>query len=393
MRKKKIIRIISRLNIGGPAIHTILLSSSLNEDGYEDILICGKVSKYEGDMHSFARDKNVEPLLIPELGREISFYKDIKAFSKLYSIIRKEKPDIVHTHTAKAGALGRLAAILNGVPIKVHTFHGHVFDSYFSPIKSKIFLFVERFLALFTDMVIVVSETVKDDIVKRRRVIKDKNCVVIPLGLELEEFLNSQNLKGIFRKKFGINDNMLLVGIIGRLVPIKNHRMFLDIAKKMKTNSPNTKVKFIIVGDGELREQIKDYTYELGLKDDVIFTGWAKDLASVYTDLDIVALTSLNEGTPVSLIEAMAAGKPIIATNVGGVKDLVKTNVNGLLARPGDIDDFCAKLTSFLNDPQKRKEFGRQGRISVIKKYSKERLVNDLELLYQELLSRKGKTI
>lgn len=393
MHKKKIIRIISRLNIGGPAIHTILLTSALNKNGYNDILICGKVSKYEGNMHSFARDKNVEPLLIPELGREISFKKDLKAFFKLYSIVKKEKPDIVHTHTAKAGVLGRLAAIFNGVPIKVHTFHGHIFDSYFSPIKSKIFLFIERFLALFTDKVIVVSETIKDDIVKRRRVTKDKNCVVIPLGLELEKFLNCQNSKGIFRKKFGINDTMLLIGIIGRLVPIKNHRMFLDVAKKTKINSPNTKVKFIIVGDGELREEIRDYAYELGLKDDVIFTGWAKDLVSVYADLDIVVLTSLNEGTPVSLIEAMAAGKAIVATDIGGVKDLVKTNVNGLLTIPGDIDDFYTKLIFFLNDAQKRKEFGKQGRISVIKKYSKERLINDLELLYQELLSKKGKTI
>src|SRR3989338_4466293 len=203
--RKKIIRIISRLNIGGPAIHTIILSEALIRNGYDDILVCGSSGPLEGNMLSLARDRNVKPVVIPELGREISFSKDIKSFFKLCSIIKKEKPDIVHTHAAKAGALGRLAAALLGVPVKVHTFHGHIFDGYFSPMKAKIFLYIERILALFTDRLITVSEGVKRDIVERLKVTPDEKCAVIPLGLDLERFLNCKSLRGAFRSRFGVD--------------------------------------------------------------------------------------------------------------------------------------------------------------------------------------------
>lgn len=391
MRKKKIIRIIARLNVGGPAIHTILLSSALNANGYEDILICGQPSEFEGDMTHLAHGKNLKPYLIPELGREISLVKDIKAFFKLYSLMRREKPDIVHTHTAKAGALGRLAAILAGVPIKVHTFHGHIFDGYFSPLKARFFLLIERFLALFTDKVIAVSECVRDDIVNRLKVTKSDKCAVISLGLELEKFLNCRDLKGLFRKSIGVGEEVLLVGIVGRLVPIKNHRMFLDIASKLKARFPDIKAKFVIVGDGELRDEIKRYAAAFGLENDVVFTGWVEDLPAVYADLDVVALTSLNEGTPVSLIEAMASGKAVVATDVGGVRNLIDPETNGFLVKQekGSSDTFCQILASLLRDPVKMEKIGSNGRRKVIDKYTKERLVRDIEALYEELMSKK----
>lgn len=386
----KLLRIITRLNIGGPAIHTILLSSTLNKNGYKDILICGKVSESEGDMIYLARDKGLDPITVPTLGRDISFKKDVQAFISLYSIIRKEKPDIIHTHTAKAGALGRLAAIFAGVPVKIHTFHGHVFDGYFNPFRAKLFIFIERFLALFTDKVIAVSDSVKDDIVNRLKVAKNSKSTVIPLGFELEKFLRCEAKKGIFRKKIGLSDDALLVGIVGRLVPIKNHRMLLDVARTILNKNSNLNIKFLIVGDGELKNILMVYTKKLNLENHVIFTGWIEDLASVYADLDVVALTSLNEGTPVSLIEAMASAKPVIATAVGGVRDLISEDKNGLLANSNDAEDFSKKLLKLLEDNDMRLKFGIHGRGFVKEKYSKNRLVADIENLYKECLKEKA---
>ncbi len=385
----KIVRIITRLNIGGPAIHTILLSSELNKGGYRDILICGEVSRSEGDMAYLAKSKGVAPIFVSDLGRDISLRKDWRAFLKILSIMRREKPDIVHTHTAKAGTIGRLAALFAGVPIKVHTFHGHVFDGYFTPIKAKMFVLIEKFLALFTDRVVVVSDEVKNDIVTKLKVASQSKSVVIPLGLELENFLHCEDKKGAFRKKLGLSDDTLLVGIIGRLVPIKNHRMFLDAARQILSKRPDLKVKFVIIGDGELSDYLRKYAKKEALDKDVRFTGWVDDLSAVYADLDIIALTSLNEGTPVSLIEAMASARPVVATAVGGVVDLVKDGYNGLLARTDDAEDFSFKLLRLLENKNMRAEFGTCGHELVREKYSKSRLVKDIKNLYEECLNNR----
>lgn len=386
---KKIVRIISRLNVGGPAIHTILLSEELNKGGYRDILVCGRVSESEGDMGYFARERNVDPLVIPELKRDISLADDLKAFCKIYSIIKREKPDIVHTHAAKAGTLGRLAALLCGVPVKMHTFHGHIFDGYFSPFKAKVFLAIERFLALFTDRVITVSEAVRHEIADKLKVAHPSKCVIVPLGLELGKFFDCEKERGKFRNELGLSGATLLVGIVGRLVPIKNHEMFLNAAKKILEMKPSPDIRFIVVGDGELKGHLESYAARLGLGSHVIFTGWRKDLAGVYADLDIVALTSLNEGTPVSLIEAMASGRPVISTKVGGVQDLVTEGLNGYLVPSQDTSVFVQRLSMLMTDGPKRRQFGLCGREKVGHKFSKERLVRDMKSLYAECLKSK----
>lgn len=384
----KILRVIARLNVGGPTIHAILLSSALNKAGYRDILVSGKVSESEGDMSYLARAYGIEPVYIPELGREISFKKDIKAFFKLYSIIKKEKPDIIHTHTAKAGTLGRLAAICAGVPVKIHTFHGHIFDGYFSPARAKTFLFIERFLALFTDRIIIVSKAVKEEIVNKLKITNDSKSMVIPLGLDLNNFINCDRLKGRFRKKNNLSEDTMLVGIVGRLVPIKNHKMFLDVARRIKDVLPKLKIRFVIVGDGECRNEIELYAKKIGISDSVIFTGWVDDLPDIYADLDIVALTSLNEGTPVSLIEAMASAKPVISTDVGGVRDVARDGWSGYLVHDQNVEVFVNKVSILLNDPSLRERFGINGRETVTAKYSKERLIKDIDALYKSLVSK-----
>lgn len=383
---RKVLRIIARLNIGGPAIHAILLSSALSDASYKNILVCGSVGESEGDMIYLAEDHCVKPMVIPELGREISFTKDLRAFFKLYSIMRRERPDIVHTHTAKAGALGRLAAIFAGVPVRIHTFHGHIFDGYFSPFKAALFIFIERCLAGFTNKVIVVSEGVREELVDKLKVVSPDRCVVVRLGLELREFLNNESMKRSFRKKIDVGEDVLLVGIIGRLVPIKNHRMFLDIARKVKDDAPDLRVKFLIIGDGESRKYLEDYSKKLGLCGSVFFTGWVNSLPEVYADLDVVALTSLNEGTPVSLIEAMASARPVVSTAVGGVKDIVFNDENGLLVKSMDVDDFSCKLLLLLRDREKRMRMGLRGREFVKDRHCKDRLVRDIRDLYDSCL-------
>lgn len=383
---KKIVRVIARLNIGGPAIHTVLLSGELNKRGWKDILVCGRVGGSEGDMTYLAGEMGVAPIVIPELSREIAPLSDLKAFMELFRIMRREKPDIVHTHTAKAGTLGRLAALCAGVPIRIHTFHGHIFDGYFSPAKERAFLLAERFLARFTDRIITVSELVRDEIVNKLKVVKAAKCVAIPLGFELKRFLACESLSGAFRKELGVGADTLLVGIVGRLVPIKNHAMFLDVAGKVLARGRGLKVKFVIVGDGECGDSLKAQAKLMGLDGHTVFTGWRRDLAAVYADLDIVALTSLNEGTPVSVIEAMASGRSVVATDVGGVADLITDGENGYLAKSNDPEGFSNIVIGLLADRDMRIRLGARGRERVRVKYSKERLLNDMESLYNDCL-------
>jgi glycosyltransferase involved in cell wall biosynthesis len=386
-KRIKICRIIARLNVGGPAIHTILLTSALNNGMYESMLVCGSVEKAEKDMIYLAEINGVKPLLIPGFGRRINPLKDLSAFIKIYNIMRKYKPDIVHTHTAKAGAIGRTAALLAGVPVRIHTFHGHIFDSYFGSLQAAIFLSVERLLARFTKYIVVVSEAQKRDIVDKYRIAGEGKIRVVPLGLELEKYADAKDGSRGIRTELDIDDDTLIVAIVGRLVPVKNHKMFIDAAKELLLISPGKKIKFLIVGDGEERTALEKYSAEAGLgKDKVIFYGWKEEMAEVYAGADIVALTSLNEGTPVALIEALAAGKPVVATDVGGVRDVVQDGRSGYLVPSGDVKQFAKRLHELASDSEKRVLFGKAGRDAVVNKYSKQRLVSDIKRLYTESL-------
>jgi len=397
MEKIKILRVIARLNIGGPAIHTILLTQGLDKSRFQSLLISGSVNKNEGDMFYYVAEKKIKPNLVPELKREIGFFNDIVAFKKLYNIIKIERPDIIHTHTAKAGALGRLAGIcynlihlLKNKRIKlIHTFHGHIFEGYFSKFQTYLFILIERFLAVFTVKIITVSNSVKNELMALR-ICNDKKIEVIPLGLELENFL-----------QIPIKDNSVLnIGIVGRLVPVKNHRLFIEVAAKVIADNPKLQLRFKIIGDGELRKNLEAYSHQLNINRQVDFLGWQKDLVNVYTNLDIVALTSINEGTPVSLIEAMASGRAVVATDVGGVKDLlgeevssgIKSDANfrilerGIIVKPGDSFGFAAALNFILQNNALRKNILEKARNFVKEGFTKKRLIQDIENLYNRLL-------
>jgi len=359
------------------------------------LLICGSIGAHEGDMSYYANSNSVTPCFIPELKRELSLSNDLGAFMKIYNIIKKEHPSIIHTHTAKAGALGRLAAIAYNLlhPQKkikiVHTFHGHVLEGYFNRFKNKIFIIIERILAIFTHRIITLSPSIKRELVFLG--IGNENKIeVIPLGFELDGFLRL-----LPRENTDVN-----IGIVGRLVPVKNHHLFLRAADLIMRSARDIRLRFKIIGDGELRQELEEYAFNLGIREKVDFLGWKKDIFEVYSGLDIVALTSINEGTPVSLIESMAAAKPIIATDVGGVRDLLGKEIGlsektkgsfkvlerGIIVRSGDASDFAAALAFLLQNKELRTDMGAFGREFVKNRFSRARLIKDIESLYIRLL-------
>lgn len=410
MKKIKVLRIIARLNIGGPAIHTVLLTEGLNKDKFDSLLVCGTIAKDEGDMLYYAQAKNVAPYVIPELRRELNPLNDLIAFLRICKLIAQEKPDIIHTHTAKAGTLGRLAGIfynlLAGKRIKlIHTFHGHVFEGYFGRFKTRLFIFIERFLAYFSSKVITVSSAVKEELVSWGISGSDK-IKVIPLGLELDRFLelplSRLPIQGIRDPDSSGKETgcCLNIGIVGRLVPIKNHRLFLESAAEVIQDNPELDLRFKIIGDGELRAELEEFVRKLNLSSAVEFSGWQKDLPAVYADLDIVCLTSINEGTPVSLIEAMASGKTVVATDAGGVKDLVGARFDGaedglgfiagergIITKVPDVDSFSGALNFALRNEVTSKKMSAAGREFVREKFAKERLIKDIERLYEQVIT------
>jgi glycosyltransferase involved in cell wall biosynthesis len=406
----KVIRIIARLNVGGPAKHVAWLSEGLREAGYNTLLVAGRVPEGEEDMTYFASDLGVFPIFIPEMSREIS-WKDAVTVWKLFHLFLSERPDIVHTHTAKAGTVGRSAGFLYrwltpgtliGKPRQckfVHTYHGHVFHSYYSRRRTKLFLTIERLLAkLVTDRLIVVSKQQRAEIGEVFRVGRTKQFRVVPLGLDLGVFAEHAERRAKFRHELCVPDDALLIGIVGRLTEIKNHEMFLNVVARLKAIDPACRrqgaVRFIVIGDGALRESLELQQYELGLEKDVIFVGSRKDPEYFYPALDVVALTSHNEGTPLTLIEAMANARPVVSTSVGGVVDLLGEVVEdgpyrvcqrGIAVPAGDEAAFVAALSRIIRDRSLRQELGERGLEFVEVNYSKERLFEDIKNLYGEL--------
>ena len=405
-KKTKILRIITRLNIGGPAIHAQLLTKWLDQDKFHPILASGKISPQEGDMSYLLDSFDTKPVCLSELQREISPWMDLRALLKIFRLIRKEKPDIVHTHTAKAGFIGRLSALVYNLTRRkrirlVHTFHGHVLDGYFTWAKSLIFRYIERFLAKVTDTIIAVSETQKRELVEKYCIASAAKIKTLELGFDLNPFLRCGALKGQFRQGLGIDRDTVLVGIIGRLVPIKNHKVFFRAAKIFLEENPEVPTKFVVVGDGEMRGYLEEYCRNAGLSSHVLFCGWIRDVPSVYADLDILALTSLNEGTPVSIIEAMASCVPVIGTDAGGVMDLlgppdgpVSTDSyllceRGILCRKNDARGLAKGLQYYVKrDVLEKRDRLNQVRAFVERRFSKERLLDDMEKLYLDLMGK-----
>ena len=388
-RPIKVLRAITRLNIGGPAIHAILLSQALNDGSlFQSTLVTGTTGPHEGDMLELARARAVEPIVLPALGREISPLDDLTALAHMVKLVRRLRPDIVHTHMAKAGTVGRLAARICRVPLVVHTYHGHVFHSYFSPTRTRMFLTIERALGLATNRIIVVGDGQRDEIA-RYGVAPRSKLESIRLGLELSPFLEAEHARGALRHELGIAADAPTVGIVARLVPIKAHEVFFQAALRVRNALP--RAQFLVIGDGQRRSDLEALVRQLGLSDSVRFLGWRSDLVRVYADLDVVVLTSLNEGSPVALIEALASARPVVSTAVGGVPEVVMNGETGLTLPVSDISALADAITLVLRDRQLAERLGQAGRRHVYPRYDSSRLVDDVKQLYLRELAALGR--
>lgn len=397
----KIVRIIARLNVGGPARHVVWLTKEFNNSEFETALLAGTVPPGEEDMAWFAGENGVSPVFIKELSRELSI-KDIVSLWKIYKLIRAEDPDIIHTHTAKAGTIGRIAGMFHRLFTRkkvliIHTFHGHIFHSYYGNLKTKLFLLIEKFLARFaTDKIVVISSSQFEEIHKEFGIGKAEQFKIIQLGIDLDNFSEQESTKTIFRKEVGASDTDILVGFVGRLTEIKNISLILRAAKLSlgKNSSEIPNLLFIIAGDGNVKNKLEEESKSLGLGEKVKFIGNRENIADVYAGLDIVVLSSLNEGTPLSLIEAMACGRPVISSAVGGVIDLLgeietengefKTCERGLRYESNDAKGLFQALVHLSADKKLREKLGANGKLFVHENYSKDRLFKDIRNLYLE---------
>ncbi len=431
-KKIRILRLITRLNTGGPAQHVVWLTGKLDREKFDSLLVTGVVEDNEESMDYFADDMGVKFLRVPELKRKISL-NDFMAIVKIYRIISDFEPDIIHTHTSKAGFVGGLAGMLHNFrrylgrkrPLLIlHTFHGHTFNSYFSPLWGRFFLLIERFLSSVSfgrQMIVTISARQKEEILRYLRLndhggrllaadsrktkaeesgnnirCSGSRVMVIPLGIDLEPFAHVKSLRGKFRSEFRIPDDTLIVGWVGRLAPVKNPALFLEVALKCR-GICSQPVCFVLAGEGELKGSLQKKAERVGIDDSVLFIGNRRDMRSIWADMDILVLTSNNEGTPVSILEAMACGIPVVATDVGGVREIIMqdwewaTNrwhttptrhPRGLLVNPQDAQMLAAAVKKLIDNEPHRRELGQAGPSYVKKVHHIKRLISDMEKLY-----------
>jgi len=383
----KVLRVIARLNMGGPALHVAYLTQGLAERGYDTTLVAGTLARGEDSMAFVAEARGVEVVKIDELHREISPLRDVVAVFRLAKLIRAERPQILHTHTAKAGAIGRFAALVAGParpPIVVHTFHGHVLRGYFGPLRTGVFRGLERFLARTSTALIAVSPQVRDDLVALG-VAPAEKFTVVRLGIELDERVAvDEAMRVEARRVMGIPPERFAVGWVGRMTGVKRTDDVIRAFAALRERGVDACL--CVVGDGPDREQVERRAHELGVMRDCLFLGYQEDVARFYATMDAMILPSVNEGTPVSAIEALAAARPVVATRVGGVPDVVTDGVDGFLVEAGDIEALAERLERLARDPELRRTMGEAGRARVVQRYAVSRLIDDIDRLYRALL-------
>lgn len=386
-RKIRVLRIINRFNMGGPTYNATFLTRFLSDD-FETLLVGGMPEEDETDSLHILKQYGIEPLLIREMKRQPSFFQDRAAYKKLKNIMAEFKPDIVHTHASKAGALGRRAANSLGIPVVLHTFHGHVFHSYFGTFKTKIYKSIERRLASKSSGIIAISEIQKKELSQLHNICEESKIKVIPLGFDLSRFNAAKNeFRESTREEFGISGNEVAVAIVGRLVPVKNHLLFINALGNL-IKDLTVPVKVFIVGDGSERNNIEEAIKSLPksplLK--IELTSWIQDIAKFNAGMDLICLTSNNEGTPVSLIEAQAANIPVITTDVGGVRDIVLEGETGFIVPKNDVASLSDKMRLLIEDENLRKKMSQNGWTFVEHKFHYITLVKNMEEYYHSLI-------
>lgn len=386
--KLRVLRLLSRMNVGGPSRHVINLTRSLEKFGYETRLLAGLPESAEGSMLALAETQGVIPNIVARLDRPVLPLSDFAAFQQIVREIRMFRPHVVHTHTTKAGILGRLAAVFCGVPAIFHTYHGFIFSGYFSEPMARLIVGVERFLAGFSDRLITLTPNLAAELSERFNLTNQGKITAVPLGLELDTNLNTPRHCGRWRAGLGIPDDAFLAGIVARLVPVKNHKMLLHAVAELVKTRPN--LHLAIVGGGELEADLQRQAARFGIANHVHFCGIVTDIEKVYSDLDLLILSSRNEGTPVVAIEALASGCPVAATGVGGVPELLEGGRRGFLL-PVDVRGFTAGLAEAVDacragryaiDDAMRRQWAEQ--------FSVEALSCKIDVIYRKTLKIRG---
>lgn len=384
----RVLRIVARLNVGGPAHHVTLLSAELDPQRYATLLLTGRTGLGEGSFEHLAEERGVRLRHVPGLGPALRPRDDLRALIALVREVRRFRPDVVHTHTAKAGLLGRVAArlALGRRPIVVHTYHGHVLRGYFGPGTTAVYRLLERGLGLLSTRLIGVSRSTVDDLVELGVAPRDK-FVVVPVGLDLAPFLRVEPGTGTWRAELDAGPDALVLTFVGRLVPIKRVDLLIDGVGRARARGVD--VSLAVVGDGELRDELQERAAPLG--DAVRFLGFRSDLTAIAAGTDLAVLSSDNEGTPVALIEAAAAGVPAIATDVGGVRDIVVDGVSGFVVPPGDVDALADAICAAAAQRPALRRMGLAARAHVADRFAAPRLTADVDALYRRLLHERGR--
>lgn len=382
----RIASVVTRLNIGGASPPVIALATGLEARGHDSLLVVGTPAASEGNMEAEAERAGAKLLRIPELQRQPHAFRDAIALVKLAKTFRMFRPDVVATHMSKAGALARVAARLTGVPVTVHTYHGKGFHVFRERWKENGALFLERALSHITTGSIVVSTKQWDEFV-RLKLVAPERMAVIRYGLDLESLYQPSSETSL-RTELGLPGNSCLVGVIARVVAIKGQDVFLRAAARLAKAYP--KLHFVIVGDGDSRKEFEQLAFSLGLGGRAHFTGWRRDIPAVLENLDLVVLPTVRdfEGTPLAVIEALAAGRAVVATDVGGVAELVRHGETGLLVNAGDAEGLAEAIKKLLGDTALREKLQSKGRELVMRLYDRERMVNETEKYFLDLLDR-----
>jgi glycosyltransferase involved in cell wall biosynthesis len=391
LAKPRLLIVLNRLSIGGPATNTLAVAAALKDD-FEILLVAGEPVHGE-DSSAYLLDQysGFRVQMLTSMKRAVLPLNDYHAYRQIRQIIKKFQPHIIHTHGSKPGVIARIAAWRLKVPVITHTYHGHVFHSYFSPFISACIIKSERWLAKKSTFIVAINERLKQELTVDYRIAPAEKIILNRLGIDMDRMRDEDGSKRqTFRNEFQLRQNEIAIGIIGRLVPVKQHHVFIEVVAALLNANLSQPLRFFIVGDGDekpklmqqLRSKSISYTLAHDFRADapVVFTSWRKDMDAVMFGLDMVLLTSQNEGTPVSIMEAMTAGKPVVAPDVGGIAELFQDNTNGLLyTHPHSLFDYTSQL---IHSPELCSKIGASARSFASSELNLQKQVNDLRKAY-----------